>query len=101
MMCSVFEGLPIALLEAMACGCPVITTDAGGIKEVVRHEQDGLLCPVDEPEKLADFAIDLLANDEKRKTLGRQARKRVEESFSLYTMVAELEQCYLENTEKK
>lgn len=101
MMCSIFEGLPIALLEAMASGCPVITTDAGGIKEVIRHGKDGLLCPVDDPGKLVDYAADLLSNNERRQTLGLQARQRVEESFSLDSMVRTLEQCYRQNTEKK
>ncbi|RYG28092.1 MAG: glycosyltransferase, partial [Chitinophagaceae bacterium] len=46
MMSSVFEGLPIAMLEAMSMQCAIVTTDAGGIKEVIRNEKDGLLVPV-------------------------------------------------------
>lgn len=94
MMSSIFEGLPIALLEAMASGCAVVTTDAGGIKEVIRHGQEGLVCPVEQPEKLATFAVELLNNPEKRRQLAAQGRTRVEEHFSLKKMVRELEDLY-------
>ena len=94
MMSSVFEGLPIALLEAMASGCAVISTDAGGIKEVIRHDVDGMLCKVDEPERLVDFANDLLGHPERRDQLAVAARKRVVESFCIATMVGQLETAY-------
>ncbi len=96
MMSSVFEGLPVALLEAMAMECPIVSTDAGGIKEVVRHESEGLLCPVDKPYELAGFAITLLGNPELRIKYGTQARKRVIEGFSMEQMVTKLEHVYRE-----
>lgn len=96
MMSSVFEGLPVALLEAMAMECPVIATDAGGIKEVIRHEVDGLLCSVEEPEKLVGYACSLLQDEDLRVRYGEQARKRVVESFSMEKMVGELEGVYRE-----
>jgi glycosyltransferase involved in cell wall biosynthesis len=94
MMSSIFEGLPIALLEAMSSGCTALCTDAGGIKEVIRHEVDGLICSVDEPNRLVDMAGILIQNAEKRKLLTVQGRKRIEEKFSLNTMVGELEAVY-------
>lgn len=94
MMTSLFEGLPIALLEAMAMECPIITTDAGGIKEVIRHELDGLVCRIDEPEMLAKFAYSLIQSPELRMRYGKQARKRVAEDFSLEQMVGKLEALY-------
>ncbi len=94
MMSSIFEGLPIALLEAMASGCAVISTDAGGIKEVIRHEQDGLLCGVDEADKLKTFAVRLINDKEERIRLGAAGRKRVEDVFSMKYMVNELETVY-------
>jgi len=94
MMSSIFEGLPIALLEAMASGCAVVTTDAGGIKEVIRHGQEGLVCPVDQPEKLATFGVELVNDPERRRRLAMQGRTQVEEHFSLKKMVRELEELY-------
>lgn len=94
MMTSVFEGLPIALLEAMASECAVVSTNAGGIKEVIRPGVDGLLCDINEPGRLVDFAKELLADPEKRNTLALQARQRVKEEFSMERMVKELEDVY-------
>ncbi len=94
MMSSVFEGLPVALLEAMASGCPVISTDAGGIKEVIRHKKDGYLCHIDESDKLVQFAIDLFADEAKRKSVAIEGRSRIEEAFSMDKMVRELEKVY-------
>ncbi len=95
MMTSVFEGLPIALLEAMSMECAVATTNAGGIKEVIRHEQDGLMVGVEEWNKLSGEVIRLIENKDFRSHLAKAARKRVEEQFSLKRMVGELEELYV------
>ncbi len=97
MMSSVFEGLPVALLEAMSMGRPIISTDAGGIKEVIRPAIDGLLCSVDEPDLLVDFACDLLNRRDKCMEFGNHARARVVKDFSLVEMVNKL-QCLYEKT---
>jgi glycosyltransferase involved in cell wall biosynthesis len=73
---------------------PVISTDAGGIKELIRHNLDGLLCPVDQPEKLVEYAIDLLQNKDIGIRLGAEARRRVENDFGMRKMVKELEDVY-------
>jgi glycosyltransferase involved in cell wall biosynthesis len=93
MMTSVFEGLPIALLEAMSMSCTIVTTDAGGIKEVIRNGEDGLIVTVDEYNKLPEL-IQGLQDHETRVRLSINARKRVVESFSLKKMVLELENVY-------
>ncbi len=94
MMTSVFEGLPIALLEAMSSGCAVVSTNAGGIKEVIRPGIDGLLCDVEEPERLVEFATELIADATKRNALALQGRERVREEFSMEKMVNALEAVY-------
>lgn len=96
MMTSVFEGLPIALLETMASGCAVVSTDAGGIKEVIQNDINGMLCSVRRPEILAELITSLNVNVEKRKQLGISARRRIEETFSMEKMVKELEALYQE-----
>jgi glycosyltransferase involved in cell wall biosynthesis len=59
---SIFEGLPGALIEAMAAGLPCVVSDIPGHRELVRHEETGLLFPVKEPEALAK-AIECLLSD--------------------------------------
>lgn len=95
MMSSIFEGLPIALLEAMSCGCAVISTKAGGIEEVVEEGKSGLLCEVDDYMKLTNYGIQLLQNREQRKDLAVGARERVQTDFSINNMAKQLEELYL------
>ncbi|KAB1155837.1 glycosyltransferase [Flavobacterium luteum] len=95
MMCSSFEGLPIALLEAMSMSCAVVSTNAGGIKEVLRDEIDGLIVDVDNWPKLSTLIVELADNPAKMAHLQSKARLRVESSFSINTMVKQLETIYL------
>jgi|TARA_R100000455_G_C6265067_1_gene120299 glycosyltransferase involved in cell wall biosynthesis len=93
---SEFEGLPIAMLEAMACEIPVVSTRAGGIGEVIQHGKQGFLCHVDEWEHLEDYSIQLLEDEELLAKMGIEARKQVEEKFSMQSMVEQLEKIYEE-----
>ncbi|WP_250161251.1 glycosyltransferase [Algoriphagus algorifonticola] len=93
---SEFEGLPIAMLEAMACEIPVVATRAGGIGEVIQHGKQGFLCHVDEWEYLEGFCIQLLEEEELLMKMGEEARKQVEQKFSMQRMVKELEKIYQE-----
>ena len=94
MMTSEFEGLPIALLEAMSMECAVVCTDAGGIKELIRDNVDGFLMPVENWKALEKPLSDLLTNPKQINTWGAKARKRVVNDFSLQTMVQETEKLY-------
>lgn len=83
------EGLPMALLEAAACGRPIITTDTTGCKEVVEDGLNGLLVPLRAPEALAE-AIEALASDrEGCRRMGAAGRARVEECFSERVVVSQ------------
>ncbi len=95
MMSSSFEGLPIALLEAMSMECAIVSTDAGGIKEVIRNGEDGLTCKVEEWTKLSGLCQVLINDPEKLNTYKKAARERAVNSFSLKRMVDELEEIYL------
>jgi L-malate glycosyltransferase len=95
MMSSSFEGLPIALLEAMSMECAIVSTDAGGIKEVIRDEKDGLICKVEEWEKLADLCDVLISHPDKLKRFKQTSRERAVNSFSLRKMVNSLEEMYV------
>jgi glycosyltransferase involved in cell wall biosynthesis len=94
MMSSSFEGLPIALLEAMSMKCAVVSTDAGGIKELIRNGKDGLLCSVQQWEQLTSLASKLIENPEHLLQYQLAARKRVINDFSLQAMVEQLEKYY-------
>ena len=94
MMTSSFEGLPIALLEAMSMECAIISTTAGGIGEVIRDEKEGLLTGVDQWPELADHAERLVLDPGLRSELGTSGRKRIMDAFSMDRMVRELEAIY-------
>jgi glycosyltransferase involved in cell wall biosynthesis len=79
---SLWEGLPMALLEGMAAGLPVVATDVAGSRQVVRDGRDGILVPPGDAAALASAMAAVLANDEERARLGRAARDRVEQEFS-------------------
>ena len=93
-MSSVTEGLGSAMLDAMACGTPVVATRAGGIPEAVVDGQSGLLVPPNDDAALAAAIVRLLRDQELRKTLGAAGRKRVVEEFSVERMVAKTLQVY-------
>jgi glycosyltransferase involved in cell wall biosynthesis len=71
------EGLPMALLEAMSWGLPVITTPVGGIPEVVTHKQNGLLVNPGDTQQLSEAMQSLIEDENLRLSLGSTARLRV------------------------
>ena len=91
---SVKEGLPYALLEAMAAAKPVVATAVGGVPEVVVDGQTGLLVPPRDPEALAQAIITLLRNPGRARAMGEAGRQRVLEHFTVERMVAETERVY-------
>lgn len=76
------EGLPGALMEAAACGRPLIATDTPGCREIVVSNQTGLLVPLDDPTALAKAILQLAESPELRASYGAAARRRVSERFS-------------------
>jgi len=91
---SIIEGLSYSLLEAMATGLPVVTTRVGGNPELIRDGREGLLVPPRRPRRLARALITLVDDHRMRRRLGIGGRRRVEERFSLQTMVDRYEQMY-------
>jgi glycosyltransferase involved in cell wall biosynthesis len=86
-LCSMHEGLPITILEAMRAGKPVVATDVGGIREQLTHETTGLLVPPDDHVALALQLERLMADSAMRKRLGAAAREAFVRSFSAERMV--------------
>jgi len=91
---SLREAVPLVLLEAMASGCPVVATDVGGIGEVVRNRETGLLVKPGEPDELAQAVIEVLSEEEETRKIVRRARETVEERFTLSRMVEETIRLY-------
>ncbi|MDH7508577.1 MAG: glycosyltransferase family 4 protein [Methanomassiliicoccales archaeon] len=81
-MPSHYEGLPTVLLEAMACGLPVVATDVCGNRDVVNNGKNGLLVPPKSAQKMAEAISMLLEDKDLRIKLGRNARKTVEEKYT-------------------
>ena len=75
------DGMPTSLLEAMARAVPVISTDVVGVREVVIHEQTGLLVPPDDPAALAEAIVRLAEDPALARALGQRARDLVSERF--------------------
>jgi glycosyltransferase involved in cell wall biosynthesis len=94
---SLREGIPIALLEAMAMARPVIATRVGGIPSIIDDGVSGILVPPQDPETLADRILDLLIHPERRKEIGRSARQKVAERFSSERMCGEYISIYRES----
>jgi glycosyltransferase involved in cell wall biosynthesis len=91
---SIREGISNSLLEAMAAGLAVVATATGGNPEVAVHGESGLLFPVRDFHGLADSLVELQRQREYRERLGRQARQRVQEHFSLDGMIGRYEDLY-------
>jgi glycosyltransferase involved in cell wall biosynthesis len=76
------DGIPNVVVEAMACGLPVVSTNVSGLPECVEHGTTGLLVPARSPEALAAALAGLLANPESARALGRAGRAKVERVFA-------------------
>ena len=84
---SIKEGFPIAILEAMASGLPVVATDVDGNAESVIHGKTGIIVPSRNPEALAAAICKLLANKENATFIGEMGRRRVRKYFTFEKMM--------------
>lgn len=98
-MPSLWEGFSVALLEAALAGKVIIATDVGGNADVIRDGETGYLCKPENFELLAERTKQVLGmSEDERRRIGHQARKRVEQKFSIEKMVQEHEELYSKMT---
>jgi glycosyltransferase involved in cell wall biosynthesis len=91
---SLYEGLPTVMLEAMACGLPVVATRIGAHVDVISHGLDGLLVPPASPDEMAERILALLANQDLRQEMGAKARETIEARYTWDKVSEKVLQCY-------
>ena len=92
---SIWEGMPLVILEAMAAKKPIVATKVGGIPEAVIHNHSGLLVPPKDPEALANAILKILKNSNLAASLAENAYNRFLKYFTVKKMVSRYEQLYL------
>lgn len=85
------DGIPVALMEAMAMKTPPVSTTVSGIPELIDHGETGLLTEPRNPDATADAVISLLEDDSKRATYGQRAREKVQAEFNIESEAEKLE----------
>lgn len=92
------EGLPKSLIEAAACGLPIVTTDTIGCREVVLHGVNGFLVPIKSAASLAEAILQLISNGDLRVQMGRESRRRFVSEFSSEIVVSRTLEIYKQLT---
>ena len=95
-MSSKREGVPVALLEAMAHGLPIVATSVGGIPEVLEQDRQGLLSPASDPQDLADNIARMIDDEELRTRLAQGAREKVCANYGIEQVARKWESLYRE-----
>jgi glycosyltransferase involved in cell wall biosynthesis len=93
-MSSVTEGLGTSLLDAMACGKPIVATTAGGMPEVVEDGKTGILVPPRDPEAMAGGIVTLLKDESLRHAMGQAGLSLAQARFSAERMVQDTLRVY-------
>lgn len=90
------EAFGRVIIEAFACGVPVLATSVGGVTEIIRNGENGLLVPPEDPHAMADAIVKILKDRRLSKNLAKVARRDVEEKFALDKMVKDTIKVYEE-----
>ena len=98
---SMSEGLPLVILEAMACGKAVVATDVGGIPDVIINGETGVLVKKNNPRDLSEAIVCLLSDNKKRMELGEKAREKIQDTLSLENTTKETIKLYESSMKKR
>jgi glycosyltransferase involved in cell wall biosynthesis len=96
-----FEGMPMVLLEAMALSKPIVATSVGGVSEVVKDGQNGILVKSRDPEEVSKALLALISDRRSAEQMGRNGRIRYEESFTAEAMATAYERLYRKHLDGK
>lgn len=97
---SLQEGLPFSVLEAMACGVPVVGSDIPGVRSLIMHRVTGLLVPPKSVESLSSRILSLLADDKLRGRMGEAARRTIAHEYSWAKVIQKVDAIYHDIAEK-
>jgi len=90
------EGTPVALIESLAAGVPGVSTDVGGVRDVIDSDRVGLLAPFGDARALADHVQALLADRDRRRRMGEAGRQAVASRYGLDRLIGDVERLYRE-----
>jgi glycosyltransferase involved in cell wall biosynthesis len=95
------EGTPVSLIEAQASGVPVITTDVGGVKDIVQQNETGYIVPRDNLEMFVEKLLDLVEDEKKRQKMSQNGWTFVQDKFHYMRLVSEMEEYYRDLLKRK
>jgi glycosyltransferase involved in cell wall biosynthesis len=98
---SLWEGMPVALLEAMAAGCTAVSTDVGGVGQVLQHEQTGLLVPPGDPPALAAALVRCCTDPAAARRLAAAGQTWVAQDYGMQAWCRKWQNLYLRELRRK
>ncbi len=101
MLSSVWEGMPLSLLEAMATGCPAVATNVGGVAQVLQDGITGLLVPAEDPHALAEAIRSCLDHPDLAQQRAQAAREMVAREYGMSAMIRKWERVYMRELRKQ
>lgn len=90
------EGTPVALIESLAAGTPGVSTDVGGVRDVIDSDEVGLLAPFGQADALAERVLTLAGNPERRRAMGERGRRAMIARYQIDRLVGDVEALYRE-----
>jgi glycosyltransferase involved in cell wall biosynthesis len=88
------EGVPLAVCSGMAAGLPIVATRVGGLPDILAHERSAILVEPRNAEAAAEAILRLMDDHTKRRALGLEARRFIEDEYSLAAATAKVEAVY-------